>query len=246
MAEDLKERKRYYFNRDQLVAIGLAFAITSISIFILGIMTGRHIEQKRNAVYAAAAKLALKPPPAELDSAREAQSSEIPAVENRSPEPVPLPSSDKGAVKEAEAPASTATVENTRSSAAVKDEPKRAPRPAAPNSAAETASSPAAREERQVSQPEKHKSSKRVWTVQVKSSPDKKFADHWADRLKTKGYDAFVVAAVVKGQTWYRVRVGHFAARQEAETLRTTLESKEKLRGSFLAVHRTADQASAE
>ena len=195
---------------------------------------------------AAAAKIPLKPPPAELDSAREARSSEIPAVENRSPAPAPLPSSDKGAVKERKPRESIAQIENKQTTAPVKDAVKRAPRPAAPKSADETRSSPASQKERQAPQPEKHKSSKRVWTVQVKSSPDKKFADHWAERLKTKGYDAFVVGADVKGQTWYRVRVGHLTAREDAEALRTTLESKERLRGSFLAIHKPADQASAE
>jgi cell division septation protein DedD len=247
MTEDLKERKRYYFYRDQLVAIGLAFAITLVSIFILGIVTGRHVEQRTNAEYAAAeAKIPIKPPPAELDSAREAQTGEIPAVDNRSPEPASLPSADKGAARERKERESVAKVENMQTTAPAKDAAKRAPRPAAAISADEAPSSPAAREERQAPQPVKHKSLERVWTVQVKSSPDKKFADRWVERLKTKGYDAFVVGADVKGQTWYRVRVGHFAAREEAEALRTNLESKEGLKGSFLAIHQPADQASAQ
>jgi DedD protein len=247
MTEGLSEKKRYYFYRDQLVALAVAFAITSVGIFILGIITGRHIEQKMRADYAAAvAKIPLKPPPAELDSAREARTVEVPAAENRSPEPVPLPSSDKGPPKERKARERIAKAENTQTTAPLEVVAKSAPRPPAAKSADEAASSPAAQEKRQIAQPAKKESSDRVWTVQVKSSPDKKYADGWADRLKTKGYDAFVVDADVKGQTWYRVRVGHFAARQEAEALRSTLESKEGLSGSFLAIHKSADRVSAE
>lgn len=247
MTEGLSEKKRYYFYRDQLAAVGVAFAISSVGIFILGIITGRHIEQRMRADYAAAAaKIPLKPPPAELDSVREARTGEVPAAENRSPEPVPLPSSDKGTAKEPNARERIAKAENTQTTAPVKVAAKSAPRPPAAKSADEAALSPAAQEERQIAPPAKKESSERVWTVQVKSSPDKKYADSWADRLKTKGYDAFVVDADIKGQTWYRVRVGHFAARQEAEALRTTLESKEGLSGSFLAIHNPAGRVSAE
>jgi DedD protein len=245
MAEDLSEKKRYYFYRDQLVALGVAFAISSVSIFILGIVTGRHIEQRMRANYAAAvAKRPLKPPPAELDSAREARTREVPVVEDRSSEAAPLPSSDKGTPKERKALERFAKAENTQ--APLKEAAKSAPRPPAAKSADEATSSPMAQEERQIAQPAKKESLEKVWTVQVKSSPEKKYADSWADRLKTKGYDAFVVDADVKGQTWYRVRVGHFAARQEAEALRATLESKEGLSGSFLAVHNPTDRVSAE
>jgi DedD protein len=195
---------------------------------------------------AAAAKIPLKPPPAELDSAREAQTDEVPAAENRPPEAAPLPPSDKGAAEQRKARERIAKAENTQTTAPLEDAAKSAPRPPAVKSADAAPSSPAAQEERRISQPAKKESSERVWTVQVKSSPDKKYADRWADRLKTKGYDAFVVDADVKGQTWYRVRVGHFAARQEAEALRTTLESQEGLSGSFLAIHNPADRVSAE
>jgi DedD protein len=246
MTEGLSEKKRYYFYRDQLVAVGVAFAISSVSIFILGIITGRHIEQRMRADYAAAvAKSPVKPPPAELDSAREAQTVEVPAAES-SPEPAPLPPSDKGTPKEPNARERIAKAEKTQTTAPLEVVAKSAPRPPAAKSADEAPSSPAAQEERQIAQSAKKESLERVWTVQVKSSPDKKYADSWADRLKTKGYDAFVVDADVKGQTWYRVRVGHFAARQEAEALRATLESKEGLSGSFLAIHNPADRVSTE
>ncbi|MGH7825215.1 MAG: SPOR domain-containing protein, partial [Candidatus Binatia bacterium] len=56
----------------------------------------------------------------------------------------------------------------------------------------------------------------------------------WSDRLNSRGYSAFIVEANIKGQTWYRVRVGPFHNRQEAASWRKVLERKEGFKDSFL------------
>ncbi len=61
------------------------------------------------------------------------------------------------------------------------------------------------------------------WSVQISASPAKNIADNLVRRLKANGYDGYVVQAVVKGQTYYRVRVGHFDAREDAESVRQSL-----------------------
>jgi general secretion pathway protein D len=66
------------------------------------------------------------------------------------------------------------------------------------------------------------------WTVQVDAYPDELSSRMVAQRLKRKGYDAYVVLTNVKGRDWYRVRVGHFATRREAKELLEDLQSKEK------------------
>ena len=81
----------------------------------------------------------------------------------------------------------------------------------------------------------------KTWTVQVKAAPDKSSADVWAAMLKTKGYHTFIVAADIKGKTWYRVRVGPFDSRQEAETMRKILDSQEGFSDAFLARSEIAD-----
>ncbi len=75
------------------------------------------------------------------------------------------------------------------------------------------------------------------WTVQAMATTDKQIASHWLDRLKGKGYEAFVVKADIRGQTWYRVRAGHFGTPKEAETLRTALKSQEGFRDAFVAAN---------
>jgi cell division septation protein DedD len=73
------------------------------------------------------------------------------------------------------------------------------------------------------------------WSVQISSVPAKDIADTLVERLKAKGYDGYVVQANVKGQTYYRVRVGHFDARADAESVRQSLARQEGYRDAYLA-----------
>ena len=75
---------------------------------------------------------------------------------------------------------------------------------------------------------------RKKWSVQISAAPAKDIADALAQRLKAKGYDGYVVQAEVKGQTYYRVRVGHLDAREEAESVRQSLARQEGYRDAFL------------
>ena len=72
------------------------------------------------------------------------------------------------------------------------------------------------------------------WSVQISAVPEKPVADGLVQRLKTKGYDGYVVQAEVKGQTYYRVRVGRFNARDEAESVRESLARQGGYREAYL------------
>jgi len=48
------------------------------------------------------------------------------------------------------------------------------------------------------------------WTVQVNATTNPQQATDLARNLRAKGYDAYTVQAPMRGQTWYRVRVGRF------------------------------------
>lgn len=61
------------------------------------------------------------------------------------------------------------------------------------------------------------------WIVQVRSTPDKAAADSLQAALMTEGFPAFVVSADVNGATYYRVRVGRYASRDEAKTIEANL-----------------------
>jgi cell division septation protein DedD len=82
--------------------------------------------------------------------------------------------------------------------------------------------------------PSAEKSAKH-WVVQVMATiyPDE--AVVWMEKLNAKGYDAFVVEAEIAGKRWYRVRLGAFKTRGEAETLAALVRQKEGLRDAFVA-----------
>jgi cell division septation protein DedD len=72
-----------------------------------------------------------------------------------------------------------------------------------------------------------------TWSVQANSYPDLRSANDLVDRLKNKGYNAFVTEANIKGKVWYRVRVGRFRSREEAEKTEAALKTKENLGKAF-------------
>jgi DedD protein len=78
------------------------------------------------------------------------------------------------------------------------------------------------------------------WTVQVNAFPDEKSAQGWVEKLKAKGYNAYVTEIRTDGRTWYRVRVGRYNSREEADRVAETLKSKESLPKAF-STERKAD-----
>jgi cell division septation protein DedD len=232
MARDPREKiERFYFYRAQLVVLALAFAATAVIVFVLGIVNGKAIISRRISELAAPAVKIPAPPRAQLDSPPEAQPEESRASrDTQTKENVARPG-DKSLSPEPKAQEKTAKTKIAKAPP-VKETVKTAPK--VPEKSAEKAGPPRSPAVERRSEPARTALPERFWTVQVKSSPDKIFADRWVAQLKSKGYDAFVVAAEVNGKTWHRVHVGRLPTRQEAESLRSTLESKEKLSGTFL------------
>jgi cell division septation protein DedD len=72
------------------------------------------------------------------------------------------------------------------------------------------------------------------WSVQISAAPAKDIAGTLVQRLKANGYDGYVVQAEVKGQPYYRVRVGPFTTQEEAESVRKSLARQEGYRDAYL------------
>jgi DedD protein len=67
------------------------------------------------------------------------------------------------------------------------------------------------------------------WTVQVAAVKQRDEADAIAKRLKTKGYDAFVLApASTDGLAMFRVRIGSFKDKRQADNLAQRLLRDDK------------------
>jgi len=73
------------------------------------------------------------------------------------------------------------------------------------------------------------------YAVQIAAFRDRPTATGLIQRLKKKKYPAYLLAVGTGGQeTWYRVRVGPYATRAQAEDAARRLKNKERL-GSYIA-----------
>jgi len=72
------------------------------------------------------------------------------------------------------------------------------------------------------------KGTQALYVVQVFSSPSRADADEWLQLLQSKNVtDAYVTEQKIKDQTWYRVRFGSYANREQAEAEAIRLGFKE-------------------
>jgi cell division septation protein DedD len=77
---------------------------------------------------------------------------------------------------------------------------------------------------------EPQKKSPKGYTVQAAAFRQKKTAELLIERLQKKGYPAYLMLHTVpSGEVWYRVRVGRFSKRSEAEQIAKSLKEREKL-----------------
>ncbi len=76
---------------------------------------------------------------------------------------------------------------------------------------------------------ESAKAKTKIFTVQIASVKDQAGAEGIADKAKKEGLDAEVAAKDVEGKgTWYRVCVGNFATKSEAQAKLPELQAKFK------------------
>lgn len=69
------------------------------------------------------------------------------------------------------------------------------------------------------------------YTVQAASFDSKIKADKMSDRLKNRGYPAYVIKVNIKGKAYYRVRCGKFKNKKDAGDCAMLLAQKETIKG---------------
>jgi cell division septation protein DedD len=192
-----------------MVLLGAAFALTSVVIFGLGMFVGKEIEARKLArSEEPLVKVPVKPPQGSGGAEGGKGKDDLTFYNTLTKDPASQQAAgSKPEEKEAEKAAKSGMTE------------KKAP-PQEPTSARGKAESDTKDEDK-------------IWNVQANSYPDTKSANDLVDRLKNKGYNAFVTEANVKGKVWYRVRIGPFGSREEAEKTVTALKSKENLSNPF-------------
>ena len=213
---------RYYFERAQGAALIALFAVCMAVSFFLGMLTGENLQRQANResektlawtpVMPSSKELVavdLNEQNVAVNEVGEGLSVDIPGWMPTGMDPAVRPTTLGKAVSllTSSSPGRGATVQQAGTTAATS-------LPAIP--AADNA---------EIS---------KKWSVQISAAPARDVADTLAERLKSAGYDSYVVQAQVKGQIFYRVRVGPLAAQDEAETLRQSLARQEGYRDAFL------------
>jgi DedD protein len=216
MAENRRGKEnRFYFSRGQMVVLGGAFVLASVVIFSLGMFVGKSIEERKIAKQEEPlVRIPVKPEGGAAAQKRdeisfnESVAKAPAAAEIQVKSPAEMPPEK---IAKAEAPAPT-----------TEKKPEKLAAEAAPKKS-ETVANPEATDQG------------KIWRAQVNAFPDERSAKLLVDRLKNKGYNAYVSEAPNRGRTWYRVSVGRYNSREEAEKIVEALKTKENHPKAFAA-----------
>jgi len=232
MAENRRGKEnRFYFSRGQMVLLGAAFTLATVVIFFLGIFVGKSIEERKLLKKEEPlVKIPVKPGSAEPsaapappvqprdeitfnDSLSGAANSLAAAEENpRETKPGEKVAKPEPKVKTVVAKTEAPAIKIAEKKIAVEDAAKKSPATSAES-----------------------KEAGKIWRAQVNAFPDERSAKQIVDRLKNKGYNAYVTEAQNKGKTWFRVSVGKYGSRDDADKMVETLRTKESYPKAFAA-----------
>ena len=235
MAENRRGKdNRFYFSRGQMVLLGGAFTLSAAMIFLLGIFVGKNIEESK----AVKGEQPLVKIPINPASPGAAGAATMPA-----PDEITFNGSVskfEGSSAAVEAKAS----EQRLSQKVLRSEPKEAKSQAKTEAADERAPAKPAEKATRTDNLAKKADSKsapdvkdqgKVWRAQVDAFVDDKSAKQLVERLKNKGYNAYVTEQQNRGKLWYRVNVGKYSSRDEADKVIETLKNKENFTRAFAA-----------
>jgi DedD protein len=228
MAENRRGKdNRFYFSRGQMVLLGASFTFAALIIFVLGVFVGQGIESRKLVKKEEPlVKIPVKPGASESSAAPAPQTkNEITFNESLSKRGTALAAAEEKprAVKPPEKVARAET----------KEAP--APARASANRVEKSAPAPSAAKKPEAAANADAKDPGQAWRAQVNALPEENSAKLIVDRLKNKGYNAYVTAVENRGKTWYRVNVGKFGSRDEAEKMAEVLRSKENFPKAFAA-----------
>lgn len=212
----------------QLVFIFMAVVVIGVGVFLMGVQVGRGVLSAKGAPgteVAAATEAEPPPPPASASPA----STTTPATAGEklsyaerlsSAEPPKEPLKADAPPAEPPTPKAETTVADA---APAKPEPKVAtPAPAPPPAAAKATPAPAA--------PAVAEPSGNGFAIQVAALKEPDEANAIVKRLAGKGYPAYVVTPPKGAPSMYRVRVGKYKDRREADTVAAKLEKEEQFK----------------
>jgi cell division septation protein DedD len=206
-------------NGKQLVFLFMAATVVSVVIFLCGVLVGRGVRAERAAVAADAATAAIEPAPQTTTPIATPAGSDPTAA--AAPPPTVDDLSYFNRLEKQTQPVEDLKVVPPSGSAAAA--PPAAARQAAdvkapatpPSVPAPPAAAPPAGD---------------GYVIQVAAMLDHGDADAMARRLSSKGYSAFVLPLAETTPTRYRVRVGKFKTKREAEAVAAKLQKEEQFK----------------
>ena len=234
MAENRRGKEnRFYFSRGQMVLLGAAFTVASVIIFFLGIFIGKGIEERRLVrKEEPLVKIPVKP------GVQESSAGSTPAARDEITfnDPLPSPIRTSEAVPE-EKPKEARRIEAVNVAEVKEKNPTPTstvvPVRTAEKKAEKTGLTQVTAKKVERTSGDSQESGKN-WRAQVNAYPDERSAKLIADRLKSKGYNAYVSEVQNQGKTWYRVSVGRYTSRDEADKTLEALRNKENFPKAFV------------
>ncbi len=239
-------------NGKQLVFMFMAATVVSVVIFLCGVMVGRGVRQPQADALTATTPASLdstapveetsffaalppEPPPEQENlTYGERLQSPTPVGESLKPAPAQTPAAPPQAPAQKPAPTPKPAVTQAVAEPKPAPAPKQSATPAVtepkPAPAQKPTVAPAVAEKKPAPQPERAANTSLAepagngFVVQVRAYPKKTDADALASRLNGKGYPTFVT--VSKGV--YRVRVGKYTNKRDAEAIEQRLKREER------------------
>ena len=203
-------------NGKQLVFLFMAATLVVVVIFLCGVMVGRGVRVVR------ANDLAVTTGDTSVDPTAPPPPATPPDAPDPSDpaEPAPVTPGGLGGLLAPDPP--DETIGSTPAGAAAGPKSSPAAPPVPPRAASVKSQPPAKREG-----PEPAGTG---YVVQVVALPDRRQADAVAARLSGKGYHAFVTTADSGSKPMYRVRVGKYPERHDAQLVAARLEKEEQFK----------------
>ncbi|WP_373049053.1 SPOR domain-containing protein [Vulgatibacter sp.] len=239
----IREKIEIVLDSRQVVSIVLGSAVLLGIVFYLGVTVGKDL--------AAAQPAPPADPLAELDRQAEALAEKLTFPDSLTDEAAPpMPSAEAAAAAKAESERAAAAEAERALAAAEKAAAEKAAADAERAKAeaeAEAEAAKAAADARAVAAakpvdkapaapkpaaPPKVEAAAGGFTVQVGAMPNRSEADALVTRLRGQGLSPYVVAADIPGKgTFYRVRLGRFASRDEAKRYLADVQRETQLSG---------------
>ena len=210
----------------QLVFIFMAVVVIGVSVFLMGVMVGRGVLAAKGSPGAEATTAAneAEPPPPPPASAGQGSSStpstageKLTYAERLGSEPPKEPLKPEAPAAEAPSPKSEAPAAESAPAPAAK--PAEAAKPVPPP--------PAPAKSAAVATPEPAGAGFAIQVAALKEPTD---ADAIVKRLAGKGYPAYVVSPAKGTPAMYKVRVGKYKDRHEADTVAARLQKEEQFK----------------